>query len=199
MEENKNNKGLIWLIVILIILVLGLIGYIVNDKVLSKDKKPINNESTTTTTSSINENEELKVLNGTFTLSNNKYSYVCDNESLKVYLDNELVYSDKDYAIWIESQYLEIKELGDYVMISAGATGCLSPFKIFDKEFNNKINKDVCPYEYELDNEIFKYGNNDCDYSKSNPNIHEKYEFDIKTGENRLVEVTERNAGYMCD
>ena len=37
MEEKKNNKGLVWLIVILIILVLGLVGYIVYDKVLSKD------------------------------------------------------------------------------------------------------------------------------------------------------------------
>ena len=34
MEEKKNNKGLVWLIVILIILVLGLVGYIVYDKVI---------------------------------------------------------------------------------------------------------------------------------------------------------------------
>ena len=36
MDEKKNNKGLIWLIVILIILVLGLVGYIVYDKVSKK-------------------------------------------------------------------------------------------------------------------------------------------------------------------
>ena len=35
MEEKKNNKGLVWLIVILIVLVLGLAGYIVYDKVLN--------------------------------------------------------------------------------------------------------------------------------------------------------------------
>ena len=50
MEEKKNNKGLIWLIVILIILVLGLVGYVVYDKVLSKDKLVLNNNETTTIT-----------------------------------------------------------------------------------------------------------------------------------------------------
>lgn len=37
MEEKKNSKGLILVIVILIVLVLGLIGYIVYDKVLKND------------------------------------------------------------------------------------------------------------------------------------------------------------------
>ena len=50
MEEKKNNKRLIWLIVILIILVLGLVGYIIYDKVILEDKTPVNNESTTTNT-----------------------------------------------------------------------------------------------------------------------------------------------------
>ena len=34
MEEKKNNKGLISLIIILIVLVFGLIGYVVYDKFL---------------------------------------------------------------------------------------------------------------------------------------------------------------------
>jgi len=42
--EEKNNKGLIWLIIILIVLVLGLIGFIVYDKAFVKD---INNNTTT--------------------------------------------------------------------------------------------------------------------------------------------------------
>ena len=49
MEEKKNNNGLIWLIIILIILVLGLVGYIIYDKVL-KDKIISNNNTSTTNT-----------------------------------------------------------------------------------------------------------------------------------------------------
>ena len=52
MEEKKNNKGLVWLIVVLIILVLGLVGYIVYDKVLLNDK----NISKNTTTNKISNN-----------------------------------------------------------------------------------------------------------------------------------------------
>ena len=78
MEEKKNNKGLVWLIVVLIILVLGLIGYIVYDKVLSTEKEHINNESTstTTTTSSINEKEELNyIITNTFS----NFNFRCCN------------------------------------------------------------------------------------------------------------------------
>ena len=61
MEEKKNNKGLIWLIVILIILVLGLVGYIVYDKVLKDDKTISNNDETITTISTtINKINEEK-------------------------------------------------------------------------------------------------------------------------------------------
>jgi len=64
MEEKKNNKGLIWLIVVLIIMILGLVGYIVYDKVLLNDKNPINNNNTNTTTtenSSIENEREIKL------------------------------------------------------------------------------------------------------------------------------------------
>lgn len=46
MEEKKNNKGIIWLITILIILVLGLIGYIVYDKVLTNNENNKDSEAT---------------------------------------------------------------------------------------------------------------------------------------------------------
>ena len=52
MEEKKNNKGLIWLIIILIILVLGLVGYIVYDKGFINDKLQNENITTSTTTTS---------------------------------------------------------------------------------------------------------------------------------------------------
>lgn len=60
MEEKKNNKGLIWLIVILIILVLGLIGYIVYDKTIKDDNQLLNNNTTTTTTSNKDNEESTK-------------------------------------------------------------------------------------------------------------------------------------------
>lgn len=62
MEEKKNNKGLIWLIVILIVLVLGLVGYIVFDKVLSKDKTHINNNAPTTTTTKVSSEEKKEYI-----------------------------------------------------------------------------------------------------------------------------------------
>lgn len=58
MEKEKNNNGVIWLIIILTILVLGLIGYIVYDKILIIDKENKNDNNTnTTTTQKINDKE----------------------------------------------------------------------------------------------------------------------------------------------
>ena len=57
MEKKKNNKCLIWLIIILIILVLGLVGYIVYDKLLKVDKTIPNNDETTITTTTTVKNE----------------------------------------------------------------------------------------------------------------------------------------------
>lgn len=59
MEEKKNNKGLIWLIVILIVLVLGLVGYIVCDNVLKDNNELSNNSNITSTTTTVNNNEYL--------------------------------------------------------------------------------------------------------------------------------------------
>ena len=50
MKEDKNYKGLVWLIIILIVLVLGLIGYIVYDKTLKSDDNKTNTSTTNTKT-----------------------------------------------------------------------------------------------------------------------------------------------------
>ena len=60
MEEKKNNKGLVWLIVILIILVLGLVGYVVYNKVLSKDAEKINNNEKDNTTTTITTTDNIE-------------------------------------------------------------------------------------------------------------------------------------------
>lgn len=59
MKEKKNNKGLIWLIIILIVLVLGLVSFIVYDKVLLIDKESNieNNNTNTTTTEKTKDND----------------------------------------------------------------------------------------------------------------------------------------------
>lgn len=210
MEEKKNNKGLIWLIVILIVLVLILLSIIIYQNLFKENKTLTNNDNTsntttttttTTTTASSYEQVEVKPLQGTFTLSNNKYSYTIDSESLKIYLDNKLVYSDIDYQYVYSDydvQYFGIDELGDYVTIYGGATACLTPYKIFDKNFNNKIIENICIDETKIENDIFKYSNDECDYNQSNPDISINYEFNIKTGENKLVNITERNYGKKC-
>lgn len=61
MEEKKNNKGIIWVIIILIFLILGLIGYIVYDKVVLENNSMNNNvlNNTTTTTTTIKNQETL--------------------------------------------------------------------------------------------------------------------------------------------
>ncbi len=46
MENKKNNKGLIWLIIILVVLVLGLVGFIVYDKLLNFTTTTNNNNET---------------------------------------------------------------------------------------------------------------------------------------------------------
>lgn len=60
MEEKKNNKEPIWLIISLIALVLGLIGFIVYDKVLKVDKTISNSNitSTTITTTTVKNSSE---------------------------------------------------------------------------------------------------------------------------------------------
>lgn len=106
MEETKNNKGLVWLIVILIVLVLGLVGYIVFDKVLAKEKTLNKNETTTTTSKVTLENEEEKdkvisiEINKNEEIDTSHYYYDNDsNQSLvyKIKSNNnevEIVYND---------------------------------------------------------------------------------------------------------
>lgn len=53
MENKKNSKSLIVLVIILVLCVLGLAGYIVYDKMLSKNKKTINANNSSTITQKI--------------------------------------------------------------------------------------------------------------------------------------------------
>ena len=56
MENNKTNKGLVWLVVILIILVIGLMGFIIYKEFFVNNNLSNENDlnKTTTTTEQIN-------------------------------------------------------------------------------------------------------------------------------------------------
>ena len=69
MEEKKNIRGIIWLIVILIFLMLGLTGFIIYDKFFVESKnKYENNNSTTTDTEKVD-------LTGKFNIPKNLSDY----------------------------------------------------------------------------------------------------------------------------
>ena len=84
MEEKKNQKGLVWLIVILIIMVLGLVGFIVYDKILTKDNTTVSDNETTTTIVTTTQSDSIKT-----------YDYV--------YVDNSIQDSDIKKALVIVS------------------------------------------------------------------------------------------------
>lgn len=107
MEEKKNNKGLVCLIVILIILVLGLVGYIIYDKVLLKDKATIENNSTTTTTERVS--TTTRADEETFKIDNKnierKTLEECNFKDCNIYKSNNLSIvlkniTKKDYDIY---------------------------------------------------------------------------------------------------
>ena len=98
MENEKNSKGLIGLVVILIILVLVLTGYIVYDKVISKDntnngntevKDNTNNEVNNNTNNNNNNNGNNEVNNNTNNNNNNNNgNNEVNNNSKEIDYDN---------------------------------------------------------------------------------------------------------------
>ena len=77
MENKKNNKGLITIIIILSICIGGLVGYIVYDKLNKKDESTIKETTTTTTISPVSsttqkQREEVTNKNGELQKSNIK-------------------------------------------------------------------------------------------------------------------------------
>ena len=113
MEEKKNNKGLVWLIVVLIILVLGLVGYIVYDKVLTdKSTENINNSDSN---SEILNNEDEKVdLNNNYEVFaknlKSQFSKYDSNNQSYLYVNSDIL-SDGYNVYLTENQTLFIKYL----------------------------------------------------------------------------------------
>ena len=103
MEEKKNNKGLIWLIIILIILVLGLVGYIVYDKGFINDKLQNENITTSTTTTS------KETLTETIDIVDNLTEYYLLYWNYEEIYDYYFKMSDNESKINIDSQFKDVK------------------------------------------------------------------------------------------
>lgn len=86
MENNKNSKGLIVLVIILIICILGLGGYIVYDKILNKPTPTTDNTKSSTTKPINNESE----------------TYIIDKNTKKVLTLEEIISSYKNYTDMID-------------------------------------------------------------------------------------------------
>ena len=101
MEKEKNNSGLIALVIVLFLLVLGLGGYIVYDKVLSNKETPTNNtdneinENTNTSDTNIVENTDVSVRTYRF------FGYTT-NGSPDMYTTLKL-YSDGTYTLYLNN------------------------------------------------------------------------------------------------
>lgn len=134
MEEKKNNRGLIWIIIILIVLVLGLVGYILYDKVKPTDEK--NQNTTTTTTTEITQsitNEDTNSL---------KKDIVLDFENEK---ENNLM----EISAELFSQYTEDKYTINMTIDNINVNGTKHNVKIKNYEPNDyscEIGKDKVVY-----------------------------------------------------
>lgn len=93
MEKIKQSKGLIWLIIILIIVILGLVGFIIYDKVLSNDKTVPNKNTTSTIQKQEIENENSDVYNDIIKILDEYFDEKLDEYNIKFdydYINNDL-------------------------------------------------------------------------------------------------------------
>lgn len=107
---ENNNKGLIWLI-FFIVIILGLVGFIIYDKVLYKEKA--NDKITTTIENNIEEDNVLRRDNFVYNLNDNDYhiSYIykkMDNTEFKLWKENSKDHDIKNCAEIYNMVYLEI-------------------------------------------------------------------------------------------
>lgn len=126
MENNKNSKGLIVLVIILIICILGLGGYIVYDKILNKTTQATDNTKSSTTKPINNESEYDKITSYDITLNSNNH---------KIYYKYKIVAGNDNY------EDIELaKENGEYIYNELHTEIYLD---------NNKINDTIIYYDIE--------------------------------------------------
>ena len=112
MENKKNNKGVLILLVMFIILTFILGGYILYDKVLSKTNDKTNDKINDKNSSEIVEDKEYKVLSD----NDKTYLVIKDNENYKVVRDlgNNIhyigIYNNKLYYSDSKIKYIDLKD-----------------------------------------------------------------------------------------
>jgi len=157
MENKKNNKGLIAIIIILTLCILGLVGYIIYDKALIKEnneKKTLSTKSTTITTTikkeenleKIAQNLEKKLLTDDGT-SGLYYDYInindVNNAKFIVFNIKQYILENKiNYSASMDGCGVEINETNGYV-ISKDIIN-----KYIQKKYNTTNNYDILESKY---------------------------------------------------
>ena len=141
MEEKKNQKGLIWLIIILIVLVLGLVGYIVYDKLLLNNKTSVNNGSAIMKTKVSSEEKNAYIIKETKT-SKNGIEVILEQKTIddNCYLiigNNKITLTDSycaDGAIDLYDDFLIVYAFNPVTSNDHFDTFDYNGIKLFDKE-----------------------------------------------------------------
>jgi len=111
MREKSNNKCIVLLIIILIVIILGLVGFIVYDKILYKEN--INDKTTSTTKNNKEEDSVLRRDNFIYELNDKDYniSYVYKVMESEEFYNGKTIDKDnlKEYKNYVYNMvYLEI-------------------------------------------------------------------------------------------
>lgn len=133
-ETKKSSKGLIILIIILIICVIGLGGYIVYDKVLSKNKQitSTNNNTSSTTV------ENIKTIN--------KQKYTIENNEIEI----NFVRKNNVNSITYAEVKINNKKAGEYIVENYSSISDNN-----DKDINESIYNNIKIDSINIDNKTY--------------------------------------------
>jgi len=149
--KEKNNKDLALLIVVLIFLIIGLTGYIIYDKVLTKENQTIEKEEKIEETQSVEVAENL-----------DNVAKILMNKLDKYYID---YYDDKDKIDFTKEEDIELIK----AVLAYENDINLTKTKV-DEYFNNLFGKKLTNYpDYNCwngDGALYKYNSSSNEYEK---------------------------------
>ena len=164
--ENKNYKGLVWLVIILIILVVALMGFIVYREFYSEDKPSVDN---TNTTAKVEEQKKLTEEEIKKYLSYVPFSHLHDD----AYIGEKISISNIDKAAILFTIYnsgnLDVIlsfEDEDNSFRGTYDEKCVGEFCVKEKEFNDLLKK---MYNITISDFKQKY------LKEENANVYEEY------------------------
>lgn len=155
MENKKNSKGLIVLVIILIICVLGLAGYIVYDKVLNK--QTINTNNNTSSTSKKIENTISNEPNKNNYINNNTTEDIIKNFNKRI---DEVKTGKEDKTLLCNlknenNQFdVDCTKITDFNIKKIDKVDSLENGDVYEIQFEVKCSSDnICFYNEQLDTE----------------------------------------------